>query len=103
MNIELGESKGSHMYLNFLNSFRYPRFWIPSAALIQVGLYRRLYKNGVEGFPSGSVVMNPPAGDMGSIPDSGRSHMLWSNSAHVPQLFSLCSQSWEPQQEKPLQ
>ena len=30
------------------------------------------------GFPGGPVVKNPPvsAGDMGSIPDPGRSHML---------------------------
>ena len=29
-----------------------------------------------EGFPGGSVVKNPPAnvGDVGSIPESGRSH-----------------------------
>ena len=33
------------------------------------------------GFPGGSVVKNLPAkiGDMGSVPDSGSSHMLWSN------------------------
>ena len=32
-------------------------------------------------FPSGAVVKNPPAnaGDMGSIPGPGRSHMLRSN------------------------
>ena len=32
-------------------------------------------------FPGGTVVKNPPAnaGDMGSIPGPGRSHMLWSN------------------------
>ena len=32
-------------------------------------------------FPGGSVVKNPPAnaGDMGLIPDPGRSHMLQSN------------------------
>ena len=64
------------------------------------------------------VVRNPPAhtGDMGLIPDLGRSHMLQSNEAHVPQLFSLCSRAQElqllkptrprartPQQEKPPQ
>ena len=34
-----------------------------------------------EGFPGGSVVKNLPinAGDMGSIPDLGRSHMPGSN------------------------
>ena len=33
------------------------------------------------GFPGGSVVKNLPAnaGDMGSIPDLGRSHMPWSS------------------------
>ena len=32
-------------------------------------------------FPGGAVVKNPPAhaGDMGSIPRPGRSHMPWSN------------------------
>ena len=33
----------------------------------------------------------------GSIPGPGRSHMLWSNSAHVPQLLSLHSRACEPQ------
>ena len=42
---------------------------------------------------------NLPAnsGDMGSIPDLGRSHMQQSSRAHVPQLLSLCSRAWEPQ------
>ena len=33
------------------------------------------------GFPGGAVVKNPPAnaGDMGSSPGPGRSHMPWSN------------------------
>ena len=33
------------------------------------------------GFPGGAVVKNPPAnaGDMGSSPGPGRSHMSWSN------------------------
>ena len=32
------------------------------------------------GFPGGTVVKNPSnAGDTGSIPSPGRSHMLWSN------------------------
>ena len=34
-----------------------------------------------QGFPGGAVVKNLPAnaGDMGSIPGPGRSHMPWSN------------------------
>ena len=35
------------------------------------------------------------AGDTGLISDPGRSHVLWSNQAHVPQLLSLCSRAWE--------
>ena len=50
-------------------------------------------------FPRGSVVQNQPAnaGDMGSIPGPGRSHMPWSNKARVPQLLSLCYGAQEPQ------
>ena len=43
------------------------------------------------GFPGGAVVENLPAnaGDMGSSPGLGRSHMLRSNWAREPQLLSL--------------
>ena len=50
------------------------------------------------GFPGGTVVKNPPAnaGDTGSSPGLGRSHMPWSNYAREPPLlrlrvWSLCS------------
>ena len=45
------------------------------------------------GFPGDSVVKSPPAhaGDMGSIPNPGRSHKPQSNKTLVPQLLSLCS------------
>ena len=45
------------------------------------------------------MVKNPPAnaGDMGSSPGLGRSHMPQSNWAHVPQLQSLHSRAHEPQ------
>ena len=38
-------------------------------------------KSELQGFLGGAVDKNPPANakDMGSIPDTGRSHMLWSN------------------------
>ena len=41
-------------------------------------------------FPGGTVVKNPPAnaGDRGSSPGPGRSHMLWSNEDRAPQLLS---------------
>ena len=37
------------------------------------------------------------AGDTGSIPGPGRSHIPRSYKACVPQLLSLCSRSGEPQ------
>ena len=51
------------------------------------------------GFPGGAVVKNPPAsaGDMGSSPGLGRSHMLRNNWARAPQLLSLHSRACEPQ------
>ena len=41
--------------------------------------FSQYYK--IRDFPGGTVVKNPPAnaGDTGSIPGPGRSHMLWSN------------------------
>ena len=47
------------------------------------------------GFLGNSVIKNPPAnaGDMGSVPNPGRSYVLWSNYAHVPQPRSLCSRA----------
>ena len=64
------------------------------------------------GFPGGTVVENLPAnaGDTGSSPGPGRSHMPWSNSAREPQLLSLRAATAEAHvprarapQEKPLQ
>ena len=51
----------------------------------------RKYKTGLTGFPGGTVVENLPAsaGDMGSSPGLGRSHIPRSNWAHEPQLLSL--------------
>ena len=54
-------------------------------------------------FPGGAVVKNPPAhaGDTGSSPGPGRSHMSRSNQARAPQLLSLCSRALKPQLLKP--
>ena len=48
-------------------------------------------KSSFEGFPGGAVVENLPAnaGDTGSSPGLGGSHMPRSNWAHGPQLLSL--------------
>ena len=50
-------------------------------------------------FPGGAVVKNPPAnaGDTGSSPGPGRSHMPRSNLARAPQLLSLPSRACEAQ------
>ena len=55
-------------------------------------------KTGKVHCPGGPVVKNLPAGagDMGSNPGPGRSHMLWGNQASAPQLQSLCSRTREP-------
>ena len=54
-----------------------------------------VYKKPRKGFPSGSVVMKPPAraGDMSSIPDLGQSHIPWINLDRAPQLLSLYSRT----------
>ena len=63
------------------------------------GLCSPLLKN-AEGFPGGSVVKNSASAvDKGSIPGPRRSHMLWSNEAHIPKLLSLRSRAWEPTTE----
>ena len=61
--------------------------------------WKVLVKMVVQDFPGGAVVKNLPAtaGDTGSIPGPGRSHMPQSNYARVPQLLSLCSRACEPQ------
>ena len=62
--------------------------------------FRQVDRNGwFLGLPGGAVVENPPAnaGDTGLSAGPGGSHMLRSNSAHAPQLLSLCSRAREPQ------
>ena len=54
-------------------------------------------------FPGGAVVENPPAnaGDTGSGPGLGRSHMPRSYRARAPQLLRHGSRAHALQQEKP--
>ena len=63
-----------------------------------------------EDFPSGTVFKNPPAkaGDTGSSPGLGRSHLLWSNGGPTPRPLGPCSRAHAPgacvpEQEEPLQ
>ena len=62
------------------------------------------YIKKVLGFPGGAVVGSPPAnaGDTGSSPGLGGSHMPRSRWAHVPQLLALRSGTHEPQLLKPV-
>ena len=55
------------------------------------GILEATLKNDFRGFPGGAVVENLPAnaGDTGSGPDLGRSHMPRSSWAREPRLLSL--------------
>ena len=66
-------------------------------------MWGQVLKSVFLGFPGGAVDKNLPAnaGDTGSIPGPGRSHMPWSNEARAPQLLSLRSRAREPQLLKP--
>ena len=54
-------------------------------------------KESKQDFHDGVTDKNPPAnaGDMGSIPGMGRSHMARSNGAHELQLLRLCAAKGE--------
>ena len=56
-----------------------------------ISLGRWDLKTQAKGFPGGAVVENLPAnaGDTGSSPGLGGSHMPWSSWAREPQLLSL--------------
>ena len=73
-------------------------FVLPSLSTPSARSFFLSCKKSLKGFPVGPVVKNPPcnAGDMGSIPGLGRSHMPQSNcnscsQAHALQLLrSMC-------------
>ena len=60
-------------------------------SLFNIFLIHLYIKIKLSGFPGGAVVGNLPAnaGDMGSSPGLGRSHMPRSDWAREPQLLSL--------------
>ena len=87
----------------FTGSFSAPYLFVPWGYCIdmypccQTHVLPSIESHWVQGFPGGSVVKKPPAEarDRGSIPGSGRSHMLWSSKARAPQLLSLWSRAWK--------
>ena len=63
--------------------FFLPEKWIDTERLVTECLKNcsQVRRKCILGIPGGPMVKNSPAkaGDMGSIPGLGRSHMLWSN------------------------
>ena len=57
--------------------------------------FREIFLKTGWGFPGGLVVESPPAndGDVGLIPGSGRSYILWDNYGRTPQLLSQGSRA----------
>ena len=55
--------------------------FVPGSLFLFLFCLNFYFKFILGGFPGGTVVKNPPAnaGDTGSSPSPGRSHMLWSN------------------------
>ena len=70
---------------------------------IELGVIK--YKNYINfrGFPGGAAVESPPAdaGDTGSCPGPGRSHVPWSGWAREP--WPLTARPERPQRERPQQ
>ena len=93
------ESRGNTLYLkyteesinkhkkSFLHTYKnhkYPKIIKDHHLLgagVEEGSIKKSNQNEEQGFPGGTVVKNPPAyaGDTGSIPGLGRSHMPLSN------------------------
>ena len=69
---------GISILINFLTFERKPVFFFLNKQKASKSDDKSM---GLRGFPGGSGVKNPftNAGDMGSIPSLGRSHLLWSN------------------------
>ena len=88
-----------HMQKKILNSYLTPHTKINLKWTEELNI-----RSETVGFPGGAVVKNLPsnAGDTGSSPGPGRSHMPQSNSAREPQLLSLLSTACEPQLLKPV-
>ena len=122
--ISIALSSSSPIVLNQIVYYGFPLVYFSFQLLYSSSLFGcpifQLFvkKNNLFGFPGGPVVNSPPcnAGDISPISGLGRSHMLWSNRACVPQLLILCSRACKlqllkamnsracaVQEEKPLQ
>ena len=97
-----------HLYLPHLpvnNLFSLTGKWAANSLVVYLFIHQNFYfiVLKIQDFPGGALVGSPPAnaGDTGSSPGPGGSHMPWSNWARAPQLLSLCSRAHEPQGLKP--
>ena len=85
-------TQGPRMFSSHLMSPQFCGFKIPWASFYPIPILKGgNIENHMGGFPGGAVVKNPPAnaGDTGSSPGPGRSHMPRSSWAREPQLLSL--------------
>ena len=75
----------------FLKKLKIELPYDPAIPLLGIYPEKTVIQQDTCGFPGGTVVENLPdnAGDTGSNPGLGRSHMPWSNWAREPQLLSL--------------
>ena len=83
------ESTGKfHQHLTVIPNLSFVLLPLPQSLFLSQGEFFKLL---IEGFPGGAVVESLPAtaGDTGSSPGLGRSHMPRSNWAREPQLLSL--------------
>ena len=62
---------------NYSQGFEQPLFTCEILYQLKSMTSHTTYQEYMWGFPGGAVVENPAAGDMGSIPALGRSHMPW--------------------------
>ena len=93
---------------NYSQGFEQPIFTYEILYQLKSMTSHTTYQEYMWDFPGGSVVKNPPAsaGDIGSIPALGRSHMPWKQlSPYTTITEPMCShpRAHAPQQEKQLQ
>ena len=81
----------------FLKNLKIELPYVPAISLLGIYPEKTIIQKESWGFPGGAVVGSLPAnaGDTGSGPGLGRSHMPRSSWAREPQLLSLCSATGE--------
>ena len=80
---------------SFLKKLQIELPYDPAIPLLGIYPEKTIIQRVMSGFPGGAVVESPPAdaGDTGSCPRPGRSHMPRSGWAHEPWPLGLCVRS----------